>query len=372
MSSRRITTIIITPRMTIKKQDIQTTNNKVCCIADLHIGVHQNNIFWHETALTWAKWLKGQLEEANIKDIFILGDLYHYRDEIAVNTIHVVNQILTLWSDFNIIILVGNHDAYYKDRSDVNSLSILNGWKNIRVISQPSTHTLYGKNICFVPWGADINDIEPCDIMFGHFEIETFKMNSHKACDHGLKSSDLLSKADLIFTGHFHLRDERAYKNKTIVYVGNPFEMDFGDTGSTKGYYILDLATSKYEFFENTLSPKHKKISITDLTTHKSLSAAEIKDTVNNNIIKLVIDKKISSDNIDILIQKMSAFKPFNFSVDYSLYNDSITVNEEQAYDLSGVDMGKAIEEFVSLLDIDKKREVSQHCLELYKKAIST
>ena len=350
-------------------KELNLRTNKVCCIADLHIGVHQNSIFWHETALRWAGWLKEELNKKKIKDIFILGDLYHYRDEIAVNTIHVVNQILKLWSDFNIVILVGNHDAFYKDRSDVNSLSILDGWKNILVVSEPATYTILGKSATFLPWGASLKAVEKADVLFGHLEIESFKMNSHKHCDHGMKTADLLSKANLIMTGHFHLRDERKYQDKTIIYVGNPFEMDFGDTGSTKGYYLLDFSNLSYEFFENSLSPKHKKLSITELLSFKSLSAAEIKEFVGNNIVKLQVDKKVSSDNIELLIQKISAFKPFNLAVDYSLYDNSISVNDEQPYDLSGVDMSKAIEEFVTLLDIDKKEEISRYCLELYRKA---
>lgn len=352
-------------------KELITKSNKICCIADLHIGVHQNSILWHETALKWAQWLKDELVKAKIKDIFILGDLYHYRDEIAVNTIHVVNQMLKMWEEFNIVILVGNHDAYYKDRSDVNSLSILNGWKNIQVISEASTYTIYGKTCTFLPWGANIDKIEKSDIIFGHLEIESFKMNAHKMCDHGTTAKDLLVKADLILSGHFHLRDERKYENKTIVYVGNPFEMDFGDISSTKGYYLLDLNISKYEFFENKLSPKHKKISLSDLLDSK-ISSEEIKPLAENNIIKLLIDRKISSDNIDLLIQKISSYKPFSLSADYSLYDSSIGVNDDQQVDLSGVDMSKAIEEFINLLDIDKKIDVSRYCLELYKKACST
>lgn len=354
------------------EKELTISSNKVCCIADLHIGVHQNSMFWHNTALEWAEWLKGELKKQKIKDIFILGDLYHYRDEIAVNTIHVVNQILKIWEEFNIVILVGNHDSFYKDRVDINSLSILNGWKNILIVSEPTTYTILGKKITFAPWGVDVSKIEKSDVVFGHFEIESFSMNAHKACDHGTKSLDLLSKADLIMTGHFHLREERKYDNKTIIYVGNPFEMDFGDANSTKGYYILDFKDLSYQFIENTLSPKHKKISLTDLTTVKSISATEVKNMVEKNIVKIVVDKKITTDNIELLIQKISAFKPFNLSVDYSLYNDTITVNEEQPYDLSGVDMGKAIEEFVELLDIDKKPEVSKYCLDLYKRAYNT
>lgn len=349
-------------------KEIAVRQPKICCVADLHIGIHQNSIFWHETTLKWAAWLKQDLEQKSIQDIFILGDLYHYRDEIAVNTIHVVNEILKLWSNFNIVIIVGNHDAFYKDRSDINSLSILNGWKNITIISTATDTKLFGKNCAFLPWGADVTDIQKADIIFGHLEIESFKMNSFKLCDHGMKTKDLLNKAPLILTGHFHLRDERKYDKGTIVYVGNPFEMDFGDTGSTKGYYILDLNDSSYEFHENKNSPKHKKVTLTDLTQLKSLSGNDAQEIFNSNIVKLIVDKKITSDNIDILLKKLSLHNPFSLSVDYSLYNDNITVNDDQDCDLSGVDINKAIEEFINILDIQNKKEVIEYCTELYKK----
>lgn len=352
-------------------KEITLSTDKICCISDVHIGVHQNSLVWHETALKWAEWLKSELLKKKIKDIFILGDLYHYRDEIAVNTIHVANQILKLWEDFNIVILVGNHDSFYKDRTDVNSLSILNGWKNIKVISELYQCTILGKKVSFVPWGADISKLEKADVMFGHLEIESFKMHSYKLCDHGIKSTALLDKADLIMSGHFHLRDERKYDNKTILYIGNPFEMDFGDIEDTKGYYILDFNDLSYKFFENTISPKHKKIAISELSKFVALSAADIKTNIQNNIVKILIDKNIQTDDIDLLIQKLSAHQPFNLSVDYSLYNNSVIINEDQACDISGVDMSKAIEEFIDVLDIDKKPEISKYCVELYKKAVS-
>jgi DNA repair exonuclease SbcCD nuclease subunit len=348
-------------------KEIALSSNNVCCISDIHVGVHQNSIVWHETALKWAEWLKKDLQDKKIKDIFILGDLFHYRDEIAVNTIHIVNQILKLWEDFNIVMIVGNHDSYYKDRTDVNSLCLLNGWKNIKIISDIHHCTILGKTASFVPWGADITKLQKTDVMFGHLEIESFKMHSYKLCDRGVKTSDLLAKADLIMSGHFHLRDERKYDNKTIIYIGNPFEMDFGDINDTKGYYILNFSDLSYKFYENKLSPKHRKLTLTELTT---LSATDIKNNIiNNNIVKLLIDKNVQSDDIDLLIQKLSTHQPFNLSVDYSLYNNNVTVNEDQACDISGVDMSKAIEEFIEVLDIEKKSEISKYCVELYKKA---
>ena len=99
-------------------------SSKVCCVSDIHIGVHQNSSMWHSITIDWAKWLRDELIKHDIKDIIICGDLFHYRDEISVNTIHMATKMLAVWKDFNIGIIVGNHDSYYKDRVDVNSLSI--------------------------------------------------------------------------------------------------------------------------------------------------------------------------------------------------------------------------------------------------------
>lgn len=366
-------TTTITPQET---KEFTVKTNKVCCVADLHIGVHQNSIFWHENALSWAKWLKTSLEKQDIKDIFILGDVFHYRDEIAVNTLHVVNEIFKIWKNFNIVIIVGNHDSYYKDRADINSLALFDGWKNITIISEVTNTTILGKKCSFVPWGFKLEDIKESDIIFGHFEIESFKMNSYKTCDHGTKTEELLSKGSLILTGHFHLRDDRNYSGKRILYVGNPFEMDFSDTGSTKGYYILDFNTLNLEFFENSISPKHKKILLTDLIANTKEGAVvkdqkdikQIKTEIENNIVKLIIDMKVAPDHVDTLLKKLSVYKPFSISVDYSLVNNDIQIADDVNFDASGVDITKAIEEFVNLLDINDKEYIIKYAQELYKK----
>jgi len=347
---------------------IQINSEKICCISDIHIGVHQNNIFWHTTTLEWSCWLRDRLREQGIKDIIICGDLFHYRDEISVNTLHVANNVLKNLKEFNIIMLVGNHDAYYKDRSDVNSLSILDGWSNITVISQPSRINIFNKELGIVPWGVELKHIPECDILFGHFEIETFKMNAHKICDHGIKTSELLKKATLIISGHFHLREERKYDNKTILYLGNPFQMDFGDVDSTKGFYILDIPNTRYTFFENNFSPTHKKVYLSQVTDSNNKLFENVENDVKNNLTRLVVDKNISNDEIDIILSKLNMYKPLNLTVDYTANFNKYNVNDTGECDFTGIDIPKAIEEFVNLLDIKNKQEVIKYGLELYNK----
>ena len=345
------------------------THSKICCISDIHVGVHQNSNQWHTITLDWAAWLSADLKSKGVEDIIISGDFFHYRDEIAVNTIHFATEVLNLWRDFNIIMLVGNHDAYYKDRSDVNSLSILAGWDNIRIISEIETHKILDKQVTFCPWGCNISDIPKSDIIFGHFEIQNFKQNSFKICSTGIRSGDILDKSSLIISGHFHLRDERVYDNGRILYLGNPFQMDFGDIDGTKGYYILDLKTLQYEFTENTLSPQHKKIYLSDLVTDGKITK-RTKRQFDNNFIRFIVDKNVSPDEIDLILQKLYTLSPLSINVDYAANFNKYKLDESVIHDFSGIDVEIAIKEFVNIIDMENKKEVIDYTIDLYRKCM--
>lgn len=348
-------------------KEIFINTNRVCCISDLHIGVHQNSDVWHNIAMTWATWLAAELRQNKIEDIIIGGDFFHYRDEIAVNTLHFVDDLLKVWDDFNIIMLVGNHDAYYKDKSDVNSLAVLDGRSNITVIKHLTTASLMGKQVTFCPWGTKVNDIPVSDLVFGHFEICSFKQNVSTICSSGFNTQDLLTKAPLIISGHFHLRDERVYDNGRILYTGNPYQMDFGDVDNIKGYYILDLSDMSYEFHRNTVSPEHKKISLSELVKVGDITP-KVKKQFKNNFIKFSVDKNISADEIDIVLNKFMSLRPINIAVDYDINFNKYKIDDDAIMDFSGVDVSTAIHEFIDMLEIEHKDEVSKYTVELYKK----
>ena len=54
---------------TIMKNEIKFRDNPICCISDIHIGVHQNGGIWHRIVLEWARWLDKQLQKKKIQDI---------------------------------------------------------------------------------------------------------------------------------------------------------------------------------------------------------------------------------------------------------------------------------------------------------------
>ena len=349
--------------------DYDTNDPNICCIADLHIGVHQNSDMWHDITMKWALWLRDELYNKDIKTIFIAGDIFHYRDEIAVNTLHKAADIFEVWKDFEIFLLVGNHDAYYKDKSDIHSLSVFRGWSNITVIDKLTDLYIGSTKITFCPWGTKSTDIQDTDIVIGHFEIQSFAMTGNHTCTEGMKSWELLDKTDLVITGHFHNRDERKYKNGNITYLGNPFQMDFGDVGLTKGYYILDTNTKKFKLFKNNKSPKHIKLVLSELAEIGHLPK-DIKKDIKGNILKFIIDRVISSDEADIILQKFSSFKPLMLIVDYDANFNKFGLDEDVEYDLSGVDIPVAIDEFTGMLDVDDgmKNDVKNYITDLYER----
>jgi DNA repair exonuclease SbcCD nuclease subunit len=347
---------------------LKLNDRKVCCVSDIHIGVHQNSQMWHDITVEWAGWLSRELDKHGVTDILIPGDLFHYRDEIAVNTIHVTTQILNMWKRFNIVILVGNHDAYYKDKSDINSLSILSGWDNITVVSQPTQYECFNRKLMFCPWGTEPEQIMESDIVFGHFEIQSFRFNQHKVCEDGIKSESILSKTPLVITGHFHLREERVYKNGKILYLGNPYQMDFGDVNGIKGYYLLDIVTGDYDFYVNDISPTHQKIKLSELVAHGSLTD-EVREMFANNIVKLIIDRQVAPDDMDLLLKKYIELNAKSITADYDITFNKFGLEDENDHDLSGVDVTIAIEEFINMLeDVDDKQQIIDYTVDLYRK----
>lgn len=334
-------------------------------MSDVHIGVHQNNSMWHNITLNWARWLAADLRKKKIKDIIICGDLFHYRDEIAVTTMQVTREVLDILSDFNIVMLPGNHDAYYKDNSNITSLSILKGWPNIHVVDKQQIVEYKGKKLLICPWGTQGDELKKADIIFGHFEITSFKMNHFKTCTSGISANEILKHSPLVITGHFHHREHREYKNGNVVYLGNPFEMDFGDINCTKGYYTLDLTSSSLDFVQNNKSPKHVKIKLSELANEKNITP-RYRKKIKGNIIRLNIDLHIMPNDAELVLRSISGNHPENLDVEYSINFNNFGLGDDD-HDLSGVDIMTATKEFVELLDIGNKPDVLTYVNELYK-----
>jgi DNA repair exonuclease SbcCD nuclease subunit len=346
---------------------MKINESNVAVISDLHLGLHQASGMWHDICLNYAEWLKNELT-GKVRDILILGDIIDNRNEVAVPTLHILYKFFKVLEDFNIVIITGNHDCYYSKRTDVHSIGTLSDWDNIEVIDKLLSVNIFGRNLSFCPWSTQVGDIPKSDIIFGHFEINTFKMNGNHVCEHGINAQALLEKAPLILTGHFHNTEERNYKNGRIIYVGSPYEQNWGECNHPKGYYMLDIHEGEVSFKENLFSPKHIKIRLSELITVGITT--NIKKEFHNNIITLIVDAQLEQSMVDALLSKLYNLKPLSIRIDNQIFADNIIAADEDM-DFEGVDIKRDILDFVNNLeDVDNKKELINYLTEVYDKCM--
>ena len=358
--------IFITPKML----KLTPKQNKVLFFSDLHLGVHQNSSTWHKIALDLAAWIKSVMEDQDLNTIFFAGDVFHDRHEIGVNTLHVAKKFFDVLSEYDIYMIPGNHDAFLSSTVEVNSVEILQKSK-VTVFSAPTTVEINDKQVTFCPWKTVVKDLNKVDMLVGHFEIPNFKMNSVKVCDHGDSTSDLFLKANCIVTGHFHYREYREYANKDyVLYLGAPYEMDFGDRGQDKGISIIDFneLNNNVTFIKNEVTPKHYRIRISELVQKKYSNLPEL---IENNIISVYVDTKIDTLTLDMLITKLTQYKPLQFRTEFNIL-DNAQCDVKDVKKLS-IDIETAFHEFIEHVETRAtKKEVLDRCLELYKQSTTS
>lgn len=341
--------------------------SEIAIFSDIHIGLQRNSKFWHDVTWKWANWFVEDIRKKGIKDVVFCGDYFHTRDEVSVDTLHFGTKVLELFKEFNLIMIVGNHDCFLKDSSEVNSISPYSEWPNVKIVDKLYTIEAFGKTINFVPWGIKYQDIPEADITFGHFEINYYKMNTYAICHDGIEDEEFVEKSPIVISGHFHLRDERRYSNGgKVVYVGNPFQMDFNDAGTTKGYYTLDIKTGEMIFTENHLSPKHHNLLLSDLIIEKTITD-NVKTLFFNNLVKLKVDRRITHDDAEFILDVYRGLNPCVFNIEYQS-NFSDYDLEEEKKDFSGINVQQAIIEFIELMDANNKKDLIDYTIELYQR----
>ena len=115
--------------------------NRAWVIGDVHFGIHSNSIDWLDIHKEYFNNFLMPTIIKNKKDgdvLFILGDVFDSRQSINVL---ILNEALNIFNELvdiiPIYIILGNHDVYYKNTNEVNSLKLLKYINNIYIIDTP-------------------------------------------------------------------------------------------------------------------------------------------------------------------------------------------------------------------------------------------
>jgi len=278
---------------------------KVAIITDTHYGARKGSKYLHDYfEIFYENVFFPALEEHGVEAVIHMGDAFDSRKSIDYQSLEWSKRVVfDPLKKYDVHMIIGNHDTYYKNTNEVNSPELLlQTYSNIKTYSQPTEVNVGGLDILFLPWinqgneELSLNTIKKtsCRCAMGHLELQGFRVNRQIIMEHGLDSK-LFEKFDHVFSGHYHTRSS----DGRISYLGNPYEMYWTDVNDTRGFHIFDTETltltpinNPYKLFYN--------IYYED-TNYKLFNATEYE----NKIVKVIVRKKTNPKDFERFIDKL-------------------------------------------------------------------
>ena len=311
---------------------------KIHLVGDLHLGIKNNSIEWLEIQKQWLleEFIK-QVDadfDADRDIVMFEGDIFHSRESV---NIRIQTEVFGIFAQLakkfkrGVFIILGNHDVYYKDKNDVNSVRSLTYLAdNIHVFEKAEILNINGTHpFLMLPWVDDYSRLagiiddyrDRSKYIVCHADVKGLTLNKFAKVEHGLELNSLKS-FKRVYAGHIHIRQEKG----NLLYTGTPYQMDRGDRDNSKGHYVLDVSSKEIveTFVSNEVSPVFLKIDMFDLL-EKSMD--EVKSLLRNNFVDVMINVSFANKiSITSFLEKISEA---NYrKVEFFTYVDSKETDE--------------------------------------------
>ena len=252
---------------------------KTILITDTHFGTRQNSNTWLNSQINF---LENQLIPyiKNNGDIRLvhLGDVFDSRSTIstmvATKVVEVFKKISGLVKEF--IIIGGNHDFYSPNSDEVDTLNLLLGSLNIKIVTKNILIDKEAKHL-YVPW---------------YQWIESPQMIQNLIDDNGIirvfTHADIINEpvninCQEIYSGHIHIPE---LKGK-LRNLGSTYALNFADANSKRGFYVI-CENGQLVFIENEKSIKFHRLYNSDIFT--------VPDWDKNDYIEMYISQSNLAD----------------------------------------------------------------------------
>jgi len=278
---------------------------KVAIITDSHYGARKGSKHLHDYfELFYKNVFFPALEEHGVEAVIHMGDAFDSRKSIDYQSLEWSKRVVfDPLKKYDVHMIVGNHDTYYKNTNEVNSPELLlQTYSNIKTYSQPTEVNIGGLDILFLPWINQENEEKTLKLIekttskcaMGHLELQGFRVNRQLIMEHGLESK-LFEKFERVYSGHYHTRSN----NGTVFYLGNPYEMYWTDVNDTRGFHIFDTETLTHTPINNPYKLFYH-IYYED-TPYQLFDATEYE----NKIVKVIVRKKSKPKDFEKFIDKL-------------------------------------------------------------------
>ena len=275
-------------------------------LTDSHYGAKKGSKHLHDYfELFYKNVFFPALEEHGVETVIHMGDAFDSRKSIDYQSLEWAKRVVfDPLKKYQVHMIVGNHDCYFKNSNHVNSPELLlQDYSNIKTYSSPTNTKICGIDMTLIPWICSENYDETLKVIqkskskiaMGHLELKGFRVNKHLVMDEHGADPKMFDKFDKVFSGHYHTRSD----NGKIFYLGNPYEMYWNDVNDTRGFHIFDTETLEHTPIDNPYRLFYN-IYYED-TPYQTFDSSEYV----SKIVKVIVRKKSKPKDFERFIDKL-------------------------------------------------------------------
>ena len=340
---------------------------RVAIITDTHWGSRKGSKLFHDYFEQFYKnTFFPTLEQQGITTVIHMGDAFDSRKSIDFVGLDWTRKVvLEPLSKYNVHLITGNHDVYFKNSNKVNSPELLlKDYENIKTYSEPTEVNIGGLNILLLPWINSENQDKSfklikntrAKVAMGHLELQGFRVNKNLVMDeHGLEAN-IFKNFKKVFSGHYHTRSD----NGTVFYLGNPYEMYWNDVNDPRGFTIFDTETLEHFHINNSYRMFYN-IYYED-TPYQTFDVREYE----NKIVRVIVRKKSDIKQFEKFIDKLYNANIAELKV---VENFAIEVSEDfEAFESE--DTISVLNRYIEEAEVNLDKSILQKMLgEIYQEA---
>jgi DNA repair exonuclease SbcCD nuclease subunit len=285
---------------------------RIAIITDTHFGARSDSpIFLHHFFDFVEDVFLPYLEEHKIDTVFHLGDLLDRRKFVNFATLNEVRKrfILPLTERCKVYAIPGNHDVYFKNTNQVNSMRELFSTDfGDGLLEHPKVLEFDGCKIAFVPWITKDNHDECMEFikkaaednvpfLMGHLELNGYEVMRGVKHEDGMDPA-VVKDFEAVLSGHFHQKQSRG----NVHYLGTPYQITFADLNEPKGFHVLDTDDHTLEYIRNPLTIFTQLVyddSSTDYTEYDL-------DKYKYTFVRIVVRKKDNPVMFDSMLDRLT------------------------------------------------------------------
>lgn len=341
---------------------------KFAILNDTHCGIrNSSDIFIDYQERFYNEVFFPYLKENDIKHIVHLGDYYEHRRFINFKALNSNRKVFLerLRKDkITMDIIPGNHDTYYKNTNELNSLKELLGhyMNEVNIVHQAKVLDYDGLKFALVPWICQDNEEDTneflvnckADVVAGHFELNGFDMLRGVPCTHGM-SADNLRRFELVLSGHYHCKSNQG----NIHYLGSQMEFFWNDAHDDKFFHVFDTDTRELTPIRNPLTLFHR-IRYDDENEDYNEMDLSILD---KRFVKVVVINKTDGFMFDRFIDRIQQRDIYDLKIqeDFNEFTGESVSDEGLEVEDTSTLLSQYVDNVETILDKDRiKKEMGE------------